>query len=209
MLTAVVAAAASVFVGLGPAVLLARRSASSGLWWLAVLIPLAIPAPLVGIGLVALWNRTMMIDAYGTSLMLVLAALARFVPIATIVFVAQLRRIQPLLFDAARVFQVGRAQGMVRVWLPLVAPGLVAGACFTFALVLGELGATIIVAPPGQATLAIRIYNLLHYGATELIAGLCLFVLFVCLAAVVLALAVLGGAGRGLFSLTREWGVGT
>ena len=61
---------------------------------------------------------------------------------------------------------------MVR--LPLMIPGLMAAAFITFALSIGELGATLITIPPGQGTLTLKIYNYLHYGASEQVAGLCL-----------------------------------
>ena len=44
------------------------------------------------------------------------------------------------------------------------------------ALTLAELGATLIVAPPGHATITMRIYNYLHYGSSSDVAGLCLMV---------------------------------
>jgi len=69
------------------------------------------------------------------------------------------------------------------VRLPLLLPGLLAGASLVFALTLGELGATLIVAPPGQSTLTLRIYNYLHYGASDVVAGLCLAMLLFTLAA--------------------------
>ena len=65
-------------------------------------------------------------------------------------------------------------QDWLRVRLPLLTPGLLAALCVAFALTLGELGATLIVAPPGQQTLTMRIYNYLHYGASDTVAGLCL-----------------------------------
>jgi iron(III) transport system permease protein len=39
---------------------------------------------------------------------------------------------------------------------------------------MGELGATLLVTPPGKSTLSIRIYTLMHYGAGELVACLSL-----------------------------------
>ncbi len=144
-------------------------------WWLLVIAPLAVPAPLIGIGLIALWNRPVLGAVYGTALMPVLAWLARFTPLAALVFAAQLRRLDPLLIDAARLFQTSRSKTWLQIYLPMLAPGLLAAGFIVFALCAGELGATLIVAPPGRATLIMRIYNYLHYGASEIVAGLCLF----------------------------------
>jgi len=57
-----------------------------------------------------------------------------------------------------------------------------AGLLITFALCMGEFGVTLLVTPPGYQTITLKIYNYLHYGASETIAVLCLFVLAVILA---------------------------
>jgi iron(III) transport system permease protein len=165
---------------------LARRDALGRLWWALVAVPLAIPASLQGIGLIAMWDRPMAPGIYGTLAMPVLASLVRFVPFAALAVFAQERRVDPLLVDASRVFQATPMEGWRRVRLPLLAPGLAAALCVTFVLALGELGATLIVAPPGQQTLTLRIYNYLHYGASDAVAALCL---------AVACIAVLAGAG--------------
>ena len=175
---------------------LARSDRRGRLWWLLVTVPLAVPASLIGIGLIAVWNSPGWSSLYGSSLMPVLAALARFTPLAAIVLLVQLRRIDPLLVDAARVSQVSPLRSWLQIRLPMLAPGLLAAAAVVFALSLGELGATLIVAPPGQATLTMRIYNYLHYGASSTVAGLCLMMVAAALAAGCLALLVLGAWSR-------------
>lgn len=141
-------------------------------WWL-VSAPLAAPAGLAGAGLIWLWNRNLPVTPYGTFWMLVLAALARFTPLAVLAVAAWRGRLDPLLVDAAEVFAAPR-RAFLRVVLPQLAPGLAAGAAVVFALSLGELGASLLVAPPGASTLALRIYNYLHYGASGSVAALAL-----------------------------------
>jgi len=143
-------------------------------WWLALTAPLALPAPLIGIGLIAIWNRPALSGVYGTAAMPVLASLARFTPIAVVIVLTQLRRIDASLIEAARVLEAGPLRTWVLIRLPMLAPGLLAAAGILFVLSLGELGATLLVAPPGRATLTMRIYNFLHYGASDTVAGLCL-----------------------------------
>ncbi len=43
-----------------------------------------------------------------------------------------------------------------------------------FLLTLGEEGIPLILMPPGYETLAVKVYNYLHYGASELVSGFCL-----------------------------------
>ena len=190
-------AIAVALVSLPIAFAVARELVNSRKWekllWVLVIAPLAIPPSLIGIGLITIWNRSLPFDVYGTSLMPMLAGLARFTPLAVIVLVAQLRSINPLLIDAARILKTGWWQMWRQIWLPMVAPGLLAAAGIVFALTTAELGATLLVAPPGQATLTIRIYNFLHYGASSVVAGLCLMMaVTILIAGVVAALALVG-----------------
>jgi len=157
-----------------------------------------VPAPLVGVGLISMWNRALPMEVYGTAAMPVLAALARFAPFAALVMVAQFRRLDPRLVEAARLLRPGSLAVGTRIWLPMAAPGLVAAAAVVCALTLGELGATLIVAPPGRATVTMRVYNLLHYGATDQVAGLCLMIALATLAAALVAGVALLFIRRGL-----------
>jgi iron(III) transport system permease protein len=143
-------------------------------WWLLVTLPLAIPAPLTGIGLISLWNQAFLSRIYASIWMPVLAALARFVPIAAIIITMQMRRINPQLIEAAEILQPHRWRKTLWIHIPLIGPGLLTAALMTFILTLGELGATLLVVPAGKSTLTIRIYNFLHYGASQTVASLCL-----------------------------------
>lgn len=172
-------------------------------WWLALVAPLALPGSLVGVGLIALWNQPLWPALYGGDLMPVLAALARYTPLAAIIIAATLRRVNPALIEAASLLESSRLRTWLLIRLPLLAPGFLAAAGLVFCLTLGELSATLLVAPPGQATLTMRIYNYLHYGASETVAGLCLaLVALVLLLGGAIALMLIGWArlsldGRG------------
>lgn len=142
------------------------------IWWGLCTASLAFPATLTGIGLITIFNRPFFGTLYGSSLMPILASLCRFVPIAAILMASCLRRVDTLLTDAADVYQKNPAHGLFNITLPLLMPGMVMSFFIIFILSLGELGATLMVAPPGHATLTMRLYNLLHYGASDEVAGL-------------------------------------
>ena len=149
----------------------------AGRWrsWGVVLLPLALPAPLVAVGFISLWNRPGPMGwVYDLGPAPALVALARFLPLAALVLVALRRRRDPLPLEAGRLMGGGPWRRIWGIDVPLALPGLAAAAAILFALSLGELGATLLVTPPGQATLAIRIFNYLHYGASDAVAGLCL-----------------------------------
>ncbi len=181
-------------LALAAAKALMGNGVAAGVWWFVITIPLALPASLVGIALIALCNRALPVDIYGSAVMPVLAAMTRFAPLAAIVLCAQLKRIDPMRLDAARIYQASPFSGWFHIFLPTIAPGLLAAACITFALTAGELGATLLVVPAGEATLTMRIYNYLHYGASERVAGLCL----------IITLCAIGLAGLSAYALRRH-----
>jgi len=190
---ALVAALCSLPLAYSVAARMSQPDRRGRIWWFLCIVQLALPAPLVGIGLIAVWNHPTISGFYGTLAMPVLAAMARFTPIAALIILVQLRHCDPLLTDAARVFQRSRIESWIRIRLPLLAPGLLAAACVTFALSAGELGATLLVIPPGMETVTIRIYNYLHYGSSGTVAGLGLVMMALMLLVGGIAIAVVRG----------------
>jgi len=146
-------------------------------WWLALALPLAIPAPLTGIALIHIWNRPILDWGYGTLLILVLAHLARFLPFAAFAASSGVRNIDPLLLEAAALPDVGLRRRLTGILLPMFAPTIITTWMVTFVLSLGELGASLLISPAGQATLPMMVYNLLHYGATDMVSALALLIL--------------------------------
>lgn len=142
------------------------------MWWPAVVLPWAVPAALVGIGLITLWNRPALGYLHGSTVMPALAGAARFTAVAALVLLADNRRANPALMEAAHIHARRAWQPWLRVRLPLAVPGMAAAGALVFALTLGELGATLMVAAPGHGTLTMRIFDYLHYGSSDAVASL-------------------------------------
>jgi iron(III) transport system permease protein len=149
---------------------------------------MAIPVPLMGISLVHLWNQPWLNGIYHTPVVLVAAHAGRLLPFAVFAAASQLRYLDPLLAEAAALPPVSAWRRLWWVSAPLAAPAATVAWLVVFLFSLGELGVSLLVAPPGYATLSMRIYNLLHYGATDLVAGMSLIVLTIGLGAAILVL---------------------
>jgi iron(III) transport system permease protein len=158
----------------------------SGPLWLLLALPLAVPSALTGIALISLTNGPWLDWARETPLVLVLAHVARLLPFAAFAAVTQVRRVDPSLVEAAALHDVGFWWRFWRVRLPLLVPALALAWLVVFVFSLGELGVSLLVVPPGQATLPIRVYNLMHYGATDIVAALSLVALGLAAAGVAL-----------------------
>ena len=166
-------AAATATLATVAAVALVRSATRVG--WGAALgglgVGVAVPAPVVGLGLIALWNRGAGAAIYGSSLVVVLAWLARFFPIAVFLVQGALARVPRELEDAAALCGRGPTGRFLRVVLPNAAPGLVAAWLAVYVLAASEIGATVLVSPPGRSLLAPTVMNFMRRGQDPEIAA--------------------------------------
>ncbi|MGQ0734790.1 MAG: ABC transporter permease [Acidobacteriota bacterium] len=133
------------------------------------------PSTVVGVGLIGLWNRAGPLGAvYGTDLMILLAYLARLLPVAALVLSASVRLVPVAQEEAAAVSGARWLRTMRHIVFPQLATALAAAWIIAFVLAFGELGATILVAPAGEATLPIRIYTMIANAPTSQVAALAL-----------------------------------
>ncbi|MDF1540846.1 MAG: iron ABC transporter permease, partial [Candidatus Thorarchaeota archaeon] len=68
-------------------------------------------------------------------------------------------KIDPAIIEQAESLGASKLQRLFFVELPLLTPGLIVGAVFSFAMAIGEMSATIFLATPETSTLAITIYR--------------------------------------------------
>ena len=176
----VLAATVSVVLGIGIlSVLLYRRvgyrRAVAAVVGVAALFAFVIPGSVLGLGLTeALASSTWLAFLYDGMGMLVIAYLIRFFIFLWLPASMAARRLADSSgFEAARLAPGGRLRLMHRILLPLMVLPLAVGWLLVCCLSLGELAATIIVAPPGCDTLGMKIFDLLHFGHRGVVAGLC------------------------------------
>ena len=126
-------------------------------------IPSAVPSVSVGLGLLVAFSRPPLLLNGTTAIVIV----AHFVLISAFTYgnvSAGLSRLSP---DYEQVAASLGARPTYRLWhvtLPLVMPYLVAAFSLSFAMSMGELGATVMVYPPGWVTLPVGIFSLTDRG---------------------------------------------
>jgi iron(III) transport system permease protein len=163
----------------------------------------AMPSTIVGVALIGLWNRPGLMGAvYGTDAMFILAYLARFVPVAALILAAAVRYVPISHEEAASAAGAGWLRVMWRIMLPQLRLGLAAAWMVVFVLSFGELGASVLIAPPGESTLLIRLYTIVANAPPAQVAVLALLQATV----VFIPLAVLG-AVASFRPATRAQGV--
>ena len=137
--------------------------------------------------------------------MLVAAYVVRFLPQALAGARSALGRVDPKLEDAARGLGRGPLATLRSVTLPLVAPGLLAGATLVFLSTMKELPATLLLRPIGFDTLATEVWTATGVSAYSEAAPPALALMLVS-APIVYGLTVRGGAGlEGRRSPLRAW----
>ena len=138
-------------------------------------LPLVLPPVVVGYGLLVLFGRkgplgAWLYDTFGITLAFswrgaALAAAVMAFPLMVRAMRLSLEAVDRRLEAAARTLGAGPVNAFLTVTLPLMAPGILAGAILAFARSLGEFGATITFVSniPGETrTLPIALYTLIQ-----------------------------------------------
>jgi len=163
---------------------LARDSARTARLFHWSVVPFLITGPLLGTGLITLWNHPgPALYVFETILVLVLACAAKYLYFAYQGERVALQELHPRPLEAAQVYDIGWIRRGLRVAAPMTAPVRAAIWGFAFILSLRELEATAMLAPPGITPLSIRIHSLMHYGPGAAVASLCLLMTGLLLAA--------------------------
>lgn len=182
------------------------RARTNGRWgWMAdvaLIVMFAVPSTIIGVGIIGLWNRSGLPgEIYASQGIIVVTYLARFTPIAALMLATSVRQIPVSFEEAAEVAGASWRRTFKRIVLPNMKAGLAATWVTIFIFAFGELGATLLVAPPGESTLPVRVYTLIANTSPAEVAALALLQAGV----VLIPLVALGLTLRG--SSTKAGGV--
>ena len=148
----------------------------------ATVAALAVPGPLVSLGLIAVFNHPRFAGLNylydRTIAVAVLAQSVRALPFAMFLAWHALRAVPRSLVEAALLDGAGP---VTRMWLVLrqrlFAIGIAGVA--TAVLSLSELSSTLLVVPPGIEPLSVRLFGLLHYNVEDQVAAITLMLFLV------------------------------
>jgi molybdate transport system permease protein len=162
------------------------------------LLPMVVPPVVGGVGLFYAFGRSGLVgqylsDWFGVQLTFstagaVMAETFVALPFLVVTVEAALRSVDRRYEDAAATLGARRVAVFRRVTLPLIRPGLVAGAALAWARALGEFGATITFAGNIQGrtqTMPLAVYLLLE-SRPQVAIGLSVVLVVVCVAVLAL-----------------------
>jgi iron(III) transport system permease protein len=112
----------------------------------------AMPSPVIGIGLISLWNTPSTNFIYATPVIITLGYLAQYTARTSRITVSTLTQLSPAMDEAAEVEGAGWFQRIRFIVAPMAKPGLVGGWLVACIFCLRDTGLTMMVYPPGQDT---------------------------------------------------------
>jgi iron(III) transport system permease protein len=203
-------AAAAAMLALLAAIALAAPARRGG--WRAIpalafaMLALATPGPLVGVLLIRLfnqeWSPTLIYLYDRTALAPIVAQAIRALPVAILLVRHSLATLSDDELSAAALDRAGPLRTLWLIALPQRWPALAGAWLAAFAIAAGDLAWSHLVMPPGIETVQRRVFGLVHYGAEEQVAGICLVVVagYAVLAALIVGLV----QSRGPPSLAEQ-----
>ncbi|HTY77439.1 MAG TPA: ABC transporter permease [Candidatus Bathyarchaeia archaeon] len=126
-----------------------------------VMAPLVMPQIVLGIALLNYFSLLGLIDSMAG---LILGHLVVTLPFTVRLVSISVHTLDPALERAAQSLGATPLQTFWRVTLPLLRPGIVAGAIFAAIISFGELAVTLLIAGARTTTLPLRIFNYTEYN---------------------------------------------
>ena len=159
-----------------------RRFPGRGLLKAVIYLPVVAPEIVTGVALLAFYVAVGLPLGRGS---IVLAHVAFQIPFVALIVRARLQDFPEQVLEAARDLGADEAATLRHVLLPIIRPGIVAGALIALALSVDDFVITYFTAGAGASTLPIRIYSMVKRGVTPDINALSTLLLVATLALIV------------------------
>jgi iron(III) transport system permease protein len=149
-------------------------------------LPLVFPGLVLGLSIMVCY-LTLPIGVYGTIWIMLIAYVTRFLPYGMRYNTASLLQVHQELEESAAMSGASFGSTFVRVVLPLLKPGLIAGWIYIVVVSIRELASSILLYSPGTEVVSITIWELWQNGQYVELSALGVMMMMVLLGFVVLA----------------------
>lgn len=177
---AAVATSAALLAGVPAALAVARGTAPPGVA-AALSAPLLLPTLIIGLGLLLVLQPLGLVATWPG---LVLAHLVIVLPFVVRLMTTALAALPPDLAEAASTLGASPGRTLVRVTLPLAAPGIIAAATLAFLVSFDETVISLFLVGPRLVTLPIALFRYAESRADPLVAALAVVLIVLTLLAV-------------------------
>ncbi len=151
-----------------------RRNPLTGAVDMISMIPYIIPGTVVGIAMVSSFNRPPLILTATTAIMIISLVIRRL-PYTIRSSVATLQQIPLSIEEAAISLGSSKLKTFIRITVPMMSSGIIAGAILSWVTLVTELSAAIFLYTARTQTLTVAIYTQIvrgHYGVASAMATL-------------------------------------
>lgn len=164
-----------------------------------LLIVFAVPAIVTGIAFTKFFNTPALNFVYGTSLIILIAFMARFLFISQKIIAGGLMQIPSSYREAAALMGASPFYTFRKVSFPLLSDALFTSFFIILIFSIAELTTVIMVYPPGVSLLPVRIFTLMANAPQSATSGMCLVALLFTLFFIIILMA-----GRKLL-INQQW----
>ena len=166
-------------------------------WWrlydATILFMFTLSSVVTGIALILFWNTPYTNFIYTTPLIVLFGYLGKYLALTTKVTQIRLSQIPPSMIEAAQMAGANWFEVLRFILLPLSKKALLTAWMIGFIFSLRENSMTMLLYPPGAEPLPVYIVTQMANGREEVVAGLCVIMIFMTL----LPLSVLVFARKG------------
>lgn len=145
------------------------RSRLQEVHYLLVYSPLVVPDILMGMSLLLLFVNLQISLGVAT---VIVAHITFCTSYVAFVLLGRLQDFDFTLIEAARDLGARESTLLVRILIPLLGPGILAGALLAFTLSIDDFVITFFVSGPGSSTLPVHVYSMMKHGTPSLINAL-------------------------------------
>jgi len=167
---------------------------------LTVMLPFILPGIIVGVAILVGFSSGLLVLS-GTWLILVIGYFIRRMPYVFRSTTASLSQIDAAIEDASTITGAPWATTFRRVTLPLMLPGILAGAVISFSTLMGELSTTVILYSARWKTITVAIMEYLFSATIGPAYALGTILIFLVLGAISLANRIMGRTMSQMFRM--------
>lgn len=160
-----------------------------------VMLPVSLPGIAIAVGVLWTWIQ-IPIGVYGTLWIIGIGFVGRFVSYGVRSTSANLMQIHPELEGSARVCGASWARTLIRVTLPLIKPGVIAGWVLLFILFFSELSMVMVLGSYNSVMLSMLMFEQWQLGQFTNLAALSMITITVVFGLVMLFRCVMGADFR-------------
>ncbi|MBW1999329.1 MAG: iron ABC transporter permease [Deltaproteobacteria bacterium] len=149
------------------------------------MLPVGIPGMVVAVGLLWAWIRSP-IPVYGTIWIIMIAFITRYIPYGMRAFSNSLLQLGPELEESARICGSSWFKTFMKILIPLLKPGFMAGWVLLFILFMRELSTAIVLWYSGNEVISVQLFQLVRDGEFTAVAALSIIQALLILAGIML-----------------------